>query len=83
MCQQPKDASAAVKVETGLDIVVRVIGPRRDYEDHTGDWARAREIQDSGCILVRPDQHVAWRANTVSSDAKAELLRVVRSVLSL
>ena len=77
------DAAAAVKVETGLDIVVRVIGPRRDYEDHTGDWARAREIQDSGCILVRPDQHVAWRANTVSSDAKAELLRVVRSVLSL
>ena len=35
-----------------------MIGPRRELLDHTGDWARAREVSDSGCVLVRPDHHV-------------------------
>ena len=39
-----------------------VIGPRQHWQDLTGDWARAREVRDAGCVLVRPDHHVAWRA---------------------
>jgi 2,4-dichlorophenol 6-monooxygenase len=46
----------------GIELVVHVIGPRRDIIDHHGDWARAREVGKAGCVLVRPDQHVAWRA---------------------
>ena len=72
----------AVGAEFGLPITVRLIGPRREIEDLTGDWARAREITDSGCILVRPDHHVAWRAETVAEDPPGELRRVLTKILA-
>ena len=57
------------------------IGPRCDYEDHVGDWASAREISDAGCLLVRPDHHVAWRADGTSASAEADLTRVLKQIL--
>ena len=75
-------AAAEVGAETGLDIRVHVIGPRRKIVDHSGDWARARDIRDSGCILVRPDQHVAWRAEAMSDKPAAELRRVLTKILA-
>ncbi|MEX0340293.1 MAG: 2,4-dichlorophenol 6-monooxygenase, partial [Arenibacterium sp.] len=66
----------------GLDITVHVIGPRQTYVDHSGDWARAREISDTGCLLVRPDQHVAWRADSLSEDPQSELRRVLTKILA-
>jgi 2,4-dichlorophenol 6-monooxygenase len=65
----------------GITVNTRVIGPRRDYEDHTGDWARAREIADGGCLLVRPDQHVAYRAMTNSSHAEKDLTAAFNAIL--
>jgi 2,4-dichlorophenol 6-monooxygenase len=73
-------AQKAAKVN-GITINTRVIGPRRDFEDHTGDWARAREITDSGCLLVRPDQHVAFRAMKASATAEKELTSALNSIL--
>ncbi len=64
-----------------MKINTRVIGPRRDFEDHTGDWARAREISDSGCLLVRPDQHVAFRSMSASSTAEKDLTAAFNAIL--
>lgn len=75
-------AAAEVGPEFGLDIAVHVIGPRRRIVDHTGDWARASEITDSGCVLVRPDHHVAWRAETMTESPAADLRRVLTSILA-
>lgn len=75
-----RDAAAAVARELGIDVTVHVIGPRQTYLDHSGDWARASEIRDSGCVLVRPDHHVAWRAEVLPTAPKAELLRVMRAI---
>lgn len=75
-------AVAALVRETGLPLKAHVIGPRQTYADHTGDWARAREISDTGCILVRPDHHVAWRSSIVSDDPAGELVRVFDRLLS-
>ncbi len=74
-------AAAKVGPEFGLDITVRLVGPRRKIEDLTGDWARAREIADSGCILVRPDQHVAWRSEAMTANPAADLRRVLAKIL--
>ncbi|GAB5464502.1 FAD-dependent oxidoreductase [Hoeflea alexandrii] len=76
-------ASAAQKVAKalGMELVAHVIGPRRDIVDHHGDWARAREVGEGGCVLVRPDQHVAWRAEELSDNPEAELARVLSAVL--
>ncbi|MBQ2263137.1 MAG: FAD-dependent monooxygenase [Loktanella sp.] len=75
------DAAAAVGTDLGLTIKVHDIGPRRAIQDHTGDWARVRDIRDSGCILVRPDHHVAWRADEIAADPTAELRRVLTAIL--
>ena len=77
-----EDAARQVSDELGVDLTVHVIGPRRKYVDHVGDWARAREVTDSGCVLVRPDHHVAWRVDTIPEDPRAELSRVFAKVLS-
>ena len=50
-----------------------MIGPGRDAHDIYDDWARAREVEESGCVLVRPDAHVAWRRAAVADDCAAEL----------
>lgn len=76
-------AEAAEKVgkALGFDIRAHVIGPRRDIIDHHGDWARAREVNEAGCVLVRPDQHVAWRADDMADNPEAELTRVLNALL--
>ena len=64
-------------------MAAHVIGPAREYQDLYEDWARAREVGEDGCVLVRPDMHVAWRANGMADDPAAELLSVLSRVLAL
>ena len=76
------DAAAQVAKDLGITLNAHVIGPRQDFVDHTGDWARAREFGDSGCIITRPDQHVCWRNDSLVDDPVAELTRVMTSILA-
>jgi 2,4-dichlorophenol 6-monooxygenase len=75
------DAASRAARGLGIDIETILIGPRRTYIDHEGEWARAREVGDSGCVLVRPDHHVAWRAEEMVADPAAELVRVLSAIL--
>jgi 2,4-dichlorophenol 6-monooxygenase len=77
------DAAKAAGKEFGLDLGAYVIGPRQQWQDLTGDWANLREVRDSGIVLVRPDQHVCWRRETIAEDPVAELRRALTSVLAL
>jgi len=77
-----EQAAAAVTAQTGVAIRVHVIGPRKPVQDHLGDWARLREIGDTGAILVRPDQHVCWRSAAIAADPVAELRRVMSTILA-
>lgn len=76
--------AAAKKIgkEFGIEIDAHVIGPRQTWQDFTGDWARARDVRDSGVVLTRPDQHVCWRRETLADDAATELRRVFKQVLA-
>ncbi|HWK67980.1 MAG TPA: FAD-dependent monooxygenase [Rhizobiaceae bacterium] len=76
------DAATALAAELDLPITVHVIGPRQQWQDHYGDWARAREVGDAGAVLVRPDHHVAWRSEGMAADPEAELRRVLKTILS-
>jgi 2,4-dichlorophenol 6-monooxygenase len=75
------NAAAAAGAAHGLDIRVHIIGPRQAFADHTGDWARASEIADAGCLLVRPDHHVAWRALDMTATPAADLKRALAQIL--
>ena len=57
-----------------------VIGPGRDLTDLYGEWAEAREIGESGCLLVRPDAHIGWRAAEAGEEA-ARLSSAIAQIL--
>lgn len=69
--------------ELGIDVVAHVVGPGQQYTDLYDDWARLREVDDDGVVLVRPDMHVAWRSRSLAADPAAELRAALRQVLAL
>jgi 2,4-dichlorophenol 6-monooxygenase len=74
-------AAEGVSRQLGIEIAAFVIGPGREYTDLYDDWARLREVAEDGCVLVRPDAHVAWRAAAISDDPSTELRSVLESIL--
>jgi len=75
-------AAEEVAAELGIELVAHVVGPGREHIDLYDDWARTREVGESGCVLVRPDAHVGWRRHDLAADPAAELTRVLRALLS-
>ena len=66
---------------TGVAIQVREIGLGLPVKDPYGDWARLSEVEDSGCVLVRPDLHVGWRCREAAADCTAVLGRAFDKIL--
>lgn len=77
--------SAAEKVSKALGVGIKVysIGWKQDFEDVYFDWARRREVEENGCVLVRPDRFVAWRSKDMIPSADIKLDSVMRKVLCL
>jgi 2,4-dichlorophenol 6-monooxygenase len=76
-----KAAAEEISARTGVEISCFVIGPGREVLDTYDDWARLREVDESGCILVRPDAHVGWRRQAVAEDCVTELGGVMNRIL--
>jgi 2,4-dichlorophenol 6-monooxygenase len=74
-------AAQEVSHQLGIEVAAFVIGPGREYTDLYDDWARLREVAEDGCVLVRPDAHVAWRVATIPDRPAAELRDVLEAVL--
>jgi 2,4-dichlorophenol 6-monooxygenase len=76
-------AAAAQQVagQIGIEIAAYVIGPGREHTDLYDDWARLREVAEDGCVLVRPDAHIAWRAPTLTTDPAGDLRGALESIL--
>jgi 2,4-dichlorophenol 6-monooxygenase len=72
--QRWEKAAASVSQQLGIEIAAYVIGPGRAYTDLYDDWARLRGVGEDGCVVVRPDAHVAWRSPGIS-DASEQALR--------
>ena len=74
-------AAQSVSEQLGVPIEPFVIGPGRELDDLYGDWARVREIPDPGCLLVRPDAHIAYRAFEQPDDPTETLKQTVETLL--
>jgi 2,4-dichlorophenol 6-monooxygenase len=48
------------------------------YED-----CGACEVGEDGCVLVRPDMHIAWPVNGVVDDLATEPLELMSRILPL
>lgn len=57
-----QDLARTAAAAAGILLPVIAIGAGLGCTDPDGEWAAVREIGDRGAILVRPDNHVAWRS---------------------
>ncbi|WP_068255274.1 FAD-dependent monooxygenase [Janibacter corallicola] len=76
------DAATGLARTLGIPLAAHVIGPLEEYRDVLGDWARRREIGETGALLVRPDHHVAWRVDALTDEPANDLEHALRSVLA-
>ncbi|HSV45630.1 MAG TPA: FAD-dependent monooxygenase [Ramlibacter sp.] len=78
-----KAAAARVAERLGIEIdAFSIGGPNCDAQDVYRSWEALRATDDSGCLLVRPDRHVAWRVPTQCADPEAALERALRQILA-
>ncbi len=75
-------AAQAVSRALGISLPALRIGPGCEVADLYGDFERCCEIGETGCLLVRPDQHVAWRCGQLPADPERKLLEVMRQILA-
>jgi 2,4-dichlorophenol 6-monooxygenase len=77
-------AEAAEKVSRDLNVPVKavIIGPGREVTDIYYDWARVREVDEDGALLVRPDKFIGWRSTSLPADPGRALRDALTSLLS-
>jgi 2,4-dichlorophenol 6-monooxygenase len=77
----PDGAAWAEAVARLRDLPIRCLVAGRDFTDPARGWASVCEIDATGALLVRPDQHVAWRARAAPPDPAGALASAIRTVL--
>ena len=77
-------AEAAEKVSRDLNVPIKtvIIGPGREVTDIYYDWARVREIDEDGALLVRPDKFIAWRSMSLPDGPEQTLRNALTTLLS-
>jgi 2,4-dichlorophenol 6-monooxygenase len=73
----------SLRTHTGVPVRVHFIGGREGVTDPYGEWASRREVEATGCVLVRPDRHVAWRSMRYTPDSARQLPAVIEHALGL
>ena len=77
-----RSAAAAVEAAYGVPVDVVTIGPAGcDALDIYADWYRQSEVEEDGCVLVRPDIYVAWRAREAMPNASDVLVKMFGALL--
>lgn len=74
-------AAAAVAEDLAVPLAAVVIGPGRAVTDLYYDWARVREVDEDGALLVRPDKHIGWRATSMATDPENALRAAMTAIL--
>ncbi len=76
-------AAVDAGAKLGVEIPVVEVGAAgsADYQDPDGRWADLREVSEAGAVLVRPDNHVAFRSAVDPGDPTGRLTDALASVL--
>lgn len=76
-----KTAAEKISKSTGIPINSYQIGFGLEWQDIYREWYSRRGVEDSGCVLVRPDRFVAWRSPNVVEDCETKLRQVLDKIL--
>jgi len=75
------DAAAALAQSSGVPIDVVEISDQSPVRDTDRTWRHLRAVSADGAILVRPDQHVGWRAMGRAEQPQAVLAAAMTKIL--
>jgi putative polyketide hydroxylase len=75
-------AAGAVSASLGVPIDVYRIGPEEPIQDLEGQWAQLTGLSPEAALLVRPDDFVGWRADTLPRSPADELRKVIRQIFA-
>lgn len=73
--------TAAAAASARSQCPLTVIGVGGALRDPEGEWQETRGVGRGGVVLVRPDKHVAWRADPVPGLRENELTDALRRLL--
>lgn len=76
---------AARELSAQFDVPIRAIRIGHtdgDYRDPRCTWARHRQIEAGGAVLVRPDRYVAWRSVGAVADSRNALTAALSQILA-
>jgi 2,4-dichlorophenol 6-monooxygenase len=76
-------AAEALQPGLAMPLVALRIGPGGEVTDLYRQWAELADIDETGCLLVRPDQHIAWRCRSMPTDPESALREVLSQALRL
>ncbi len=76
----PAGRAWAAALDTTVPLACLTIGS--DVVDDDGRWMALLGIEPTGAVLVRPDQHVAWRARRGVADPARAIARVLARLLT-
>jgi 2,4-dichlorophenol 6-monooxygenase len=74
-------ADAVVKLDLPFLRVVVIGAP--GFVDSYGDWARQREVEESGVLLARPDGYIGWREQVAVVNVTAAMDRLLAAIGSI
>lgn len=75
------EAARTLAQRAGLPLDVVAIGDDTEVRDAERRWQHLREVSAEGAVLVRPDQHVAWRATGAQAEPARVLAAALRKIL--
>jgi len=73
-------AASAVSESQGYALRTMSLNADEGPADVQGLWAAERGLTPEGALLVRPDNHVAWRSAGRSPDPRAALLDALHAL---
>ncbi|MFJ5265762.1 FAD-dependent monooxygenase [Streptomyces sp. NPDC088387] len=68
------EAAARIAEKYAVRVDTVTIGAGADWADPDGGWAAVSGIGADGALLVRPDQHIAWRTTEAGGEDPGQAL---------